>query len=439
MQVTVYPNNELSVTGIPWGTAPRRSDRDRNSRRKWKKPESFRLDIGSKASQTSGRKGSRRYALSNNGRHKILKYAGLFRAGRKHRQVFVTGTLPGSTISAMAAFSEGSGRFIKILQTYVLREMRKDSSGVKYLWVWELQKRGALHVHAIFEWESKKVARRFIAKWHRIWAKSLQAFAGTCPVDIFARAQGGTWAGRIDKWQTDAETVKKSAGAYLAKYVGKKKDGREEYYPSRWYGASKSLRMSYAEWLCENVFRFEGALPPGLSRDCVVDYLKGKVKEFVVGPMKNVADRANSAAIAFFGYVKAGVRVDQVGQVVYKTLGDIGMEDGFKVMEGTRKGKAMSYINRVIADLSIRSSRHFYNRFLENLPSKTRNRFLQRKCLGRAEMIDIQMAMNYVIFVFYGASDSMPPWVSPCRARLKWLIETYEWRNYGQVVQRRVR
>ena len=427
MQVTVYPNNEVRVHGVPWPSAPRRSDRER-PRRRFKLPDpSAPLDIGSKASQASGGKGSRRYPMSKAARHKILKYGGLFRKPRKCLQCFVTGTLPGSTKGAMTALARGSGRFMKILQTYVLREMGQPSDEVKYLWVYELQARGALHVHAVFEWKTKKIARRFLGKWASIWAKALRAFDSGIREDLFGRKKGGSWRNRPDVWQTDAEFVRKDAAAYLSKYVGKQKRGNSEYYPSRWFGASTGLRRSMTDWLEVNVFREDIELVPGLTRDAVVAHLEACLKEEFVGNFKEVHDRSNASSIAFFGYRKPSTSAMKICRIVFDELRRFSVQRRINPLGEALKVKAMDYIDWTLSDLRIRTSRPFYYRFIAELPPATKKKFLEGGPIGRNEVLDISATMDSVIQKFYRASEEKPPWVAPCRGRLAWLLDKYEW------------
>lgn len=252
MLFVVYPNNEFRLTcGMP--RAPRKSDvnaheRDRRMGRVLRRGDGspLPLDPCAQLSQASKRKRPGLGPITKDALSRIRHLGGCFQDDSRYRQVFVTGTLPGSTDAAMEAFGRLSGYVIKLIQTYVPRSLGVHAEELRYLWVWEHQRRGALHLHACFECPDVEVAKKLVSLWRQIWNSVLSAASAKAPsgVDVFARRYGGTHREDESKWQSDAQMVKKSVRRYLSKYQSKGSSGGSRFRPSRWYGASKSLRVS---------------------------------------------------------------------------------------------------------------------------------------------------------------------------------------------------
>jgi len=156
--------------------------------------------------------------------------------------VFLTGTLPGSTPEAIEAMARYSAYALHRLKAWI----NKHVPSKKDFYCWELQKRGALHLHYAVVIPEQQIRNRiingFAGQWHRI----LERISDESGVDLFGRPDGGSWRGRLDKCQFYAQEVEKSVAAYLSKYcskdAGKVADGVRAYPPTRWWGVSRPLQ-----------------------------------------------------------------------------------------------------------------------------------------------------------------------------------------------------
>ena len=162
------------------------------------------------------------------------------RADKSH-VVFLTGTLPGTTDASMMALAQWSGW---VVQT-VLNWVRDYAIDGRAFGVWEWQKRGALHLHVCVECKTVQQAINLKKRWKARWIKIMDSVSLRSGQDLYGRKIGGTW--KNHKWvtRTDAQTVVKSVGCYLSKYLSKGSQSLRRisrYAPSRWWFASKCLR-----------------------------------------------------------------------------------------------------------------------------------------------------------------------------------------------------
>jgi hypothetical protein len=238
-------------------------------------------------------------SFGKRGRHTLLESGAVADRLAGLNAVCVTLTLPGSTqesIRALAAYSS----WITNSLFQVLRDWRKKyKRKIEYFYVWELQKRGALHLHICLAADSEQetlerlqtLGLKMKNKWFNLLrematTKAVKRFGkkeGKLPgVDMFARnrvIQGKhnqtvqTWRNKPDKWQWDVTPIKKSVAAYFSKYAGKGnaapvdkkgfekysiKAGRRCYVPSRWWGVSKALMQAIKANRFEYVVEMSG-------------------------------------------------------------------------------------------------------------------------------------------------------------------------------------
>lgn len=191
-------------------------------------------------------------------------------AGPVEEVLFLTGTLPGGTDSALEAIARWSAFIVHSLKKWVWKREKTSLS----MYCWEYQRRGALHLHYAVR-VSDAGARRFIrdnfkAFWYRLMLR-VSALAGC---DVFERASGGTWRDDPSVIQADAQPVRVSVARYLAKYLSKSVSGfgtRGLPCPSRWFGVSRPLSRLVADGTFEvrqrfiNRGRFEAACVPLFS------------------------------------------------------------------------------------------------------------------------------------------------------------------------------
>lgn len=183
-----------------------------------------------------------------NGKNTLLRLGGVFdKLGCKPENfVFLTGTLPGSTKEAMDAIARWSGWLVHRLKAWLNKYQKGERLD---FYVWERQKRGALHLHYCLYCPDSGQRQRILERFKSQWIRLLDSIGKSSNTDMFARSEGGTWANFKEVTQAYAQEVYKSVVAYLAKYCSKEagKDSGGEYYPSRWWGCSRSCTKHLRE------------------------------------------------------------------------------------------------------------------------------------------------------------------------------------------------
>jgi hypothetical protein len=187
-------------------------------------------------------------AFGNNGRRTILRCGGALGsiAVDPSEVAFLTGTLPGSTCAAKRALRDWSSYAVNLLKAKISKLGIHDSLS---FYVWELQQRGALHLHYAIHVPCISDMHRLISEFKRIWTQVIDAVGDRSGVDVWERDWGGTWAGKKEVIKADAQVCKKSPSAYMAKYVSKEayaprrvaRDEGEFAGPVRWWGCSRPL------------------------------------------------------------------------------------------------------------------------------------------------------------------------------------------------------
>lgn len=154
----------------------------------------------------------------------------------------VTLTLPANTTEAFRALASQSGYVINRL----FQPIRRDY-GNMCLWffVWEYQKRGALHLHiAIYhpdEAEGLWISAKLIEQWHKI----LCDLSVRCDTDMFLSKSKNVCTIRSNH-QHHCAPIQKAVGAYFSKYAGKSESKNDWYckaYPvSRFWGSNAPIK-----------------------------------------------------------------------------------------------------------------------------------------------------------------------------------------------------
>lgn len=184
-------------------------------------------------------------------RHRLLEAgAAVDHLGLKDSSSLLTLTLPGSTPEAMKALSDWSGWMVN-RQTQRLRN-RKLFKDVKWFFVWEFQKRGALHQHWCVSAPTYEIARQASMALKSQWFICLDEIGEKENVDMYQKARGFlSWRLFPKMWQWNEQKVTKAVGAYFSKYASKQcldskdkrnMESRQLYFPSRWFGVCASLR-----------------------------------------------------------------------------------------------------------------------------------------------------------------------------------------------------
>lgn len=154
----------------------------------------------------------------------------------------VTLTLPANHSLAFAALASQSGYIINRLFQPI---RRKYGSLCLWFFVWEYQKRGALHLHiAVYhpdECEGLWICTQLIEHWHKL----LIDISERCDTDMFLSKHSDRATLR-QFHQHHCQPMKRSLGAYFSKYAGKKESKQAWYcqkYPvSRFWGCCQPLK-----------------------------------------------------------------------------------------------------------------------------------------------------------------------------------------------------
>lgn len=206
---------------------------------------------------------------------RLHKGLGRFRRGTKRRvqrlggaideyasrhglvRVFITLTCPGSSQRAMEQFSAWSGYLLNCLNLWLQRKQERFSgqTGLCRLHVWELQKRGAEHLHYCVCLSDRiaSLVEKELRQWYFSVLTRISAFSS---VDIFERSgSGGSWSERPDVLQIKVERVVKSVAGYMSKYLTKAMSSRVRGFasaivprPARLWGASRFLKRILSEF-----------------------------------------------------------------------------------------------------------------------------------------------------------------------------------------------
>lgn len=182
-------------------------------------------------------------SFTKNARHRLLEAGAIVDKTCGLNAWEVTCTLPGGTTDAIRTLAENTGWMMNELTQIIRRAKCKY-----WFYVWEFQRRGALHLHLLVadpERNLEYLARKIEARW---WL-ALEFLSEKNQRDLFARRHGGSWRDVPSKWQSHIAPIKKSVAAYFSKYAGKGlkpslkiSSQKFLFLPSRWWGCSTEIK-----------------------------------------------------------------------------------------------------------------------------------------------------------------------------------------------------
>ena len=177
--------------------------------------------------------------------------------GQHRRCREVTLTLPANTKEAFRALAANTNYAVNRL----FQPIRRDwSTNALWFFVWEYQKRGALHLHiALYddsEDECERMANVLIEQWHKVLV-DVGDRANCC---MFTAKQGDRCTIRSNH-QNHTAPIEKDIACYFSKYAGKTESKNNWYckaYPiSRFWGSSKTIKAivkaNSAEFKCDSL------------------------------------------------------------------------------------------------------------------------------------------------------------------------------------------
>lgn len=184
----------------------------------------------------------RETAFTKNARHRLLEAGAVMDKLHQKNVAELTCTIPGSTSEAFRTVADWSGWIVnRLLQT--LRNRKQNCS---WFYVWERQKRGALHIHFAIGSSTLTEAVLLASQLECKWFDLLLELKDKTNVDTFKKDECWTWRNLPQNWQSHVAPIYKSVAAYFSKYAGKSSNsansGGAEYFPARWWGSSTSIK-----------------------------------------------------------------------------------------------------------------------------------------------------------------------------------------------------
>ena len=234
--------------------------------------------------------------------------------GDLSRTRVVTLTLPSSGDDAYKAISNYSGEITnRLLQ--LIRRNENEQTKFYYFFVWEHQKRGALHLHLCLHCNREKESERIADKMLSLWRDILGDISTKCGVNLLY-SKGLQREVVLSEMQCLNQPLFKSCGAYFSKYAGKtiraKSNSSErtindinatKYPPSSFWGSSQNLvKLARSHSFA---FKFEGVSDDDSQneRDKVMELLSTKeITQIKTFPFKkeillNKTDRTSTLTI----------------------------------------------------------------------------------------------------------------------------------------------
>lgn len=153
--------------------------------------------------------------------------------------IFLTGTVPGTGALIAETVARYSGWLLNRVKQWFRDAFKSDYSVSA---VWELQKRGMLHLHLCVCSNARAVLSRFIDVWKERWNALLIELSELTKVDLFRKNKYWSWQEDLKATRQDAQWLKYNPARYLAKYLSK--GSRQaasdfEYHPSRWWSVDR--------------------------------------------------------------------------------------------------------------------------------------------------------------------------------------------------------
>lgn len=324
MLITTYPNGEIR-SRLGRDVRPDKRRKLASEVRDFEMPEipgdvSTLLDILPNSSQISESPARKKHPMSQKRCAEVLRLGACMREEDKDRQAFLTLTLPGSTEGAMTEFARLSSEAIKLIQTYVPRRLGLKGADLCFLYVWELQDRGAPHLHAVYECPTAAHAQKLVDLWHDLCVDVLRLCQEKADCDLFERTEGGSWEDCPEVWQTDAQIVEKSVARYLSKYVSKGSEGDSKYYPSRWAGASTLLHKRLKDFVDENSFCLPFHIGPWAEIKGVKDAISRAFDRFSPRGGTDCSQWFQDFSAGMFGFIPEGGSVFECIDILMEEL-----------------------------------------------------------------------------------------------------------------------
>jgi len=169
-------------------------------------------------------------------------------------------TLPANHEAAFQALSKNTYFATHRIFSYLKKQY---DGAVSWFYVWEYQKRGALHLHIAVHHPKSELLSTICSDVKRAWIRILKDIGDASDgISMFANKYGKDVPEK--HWQMHSAQINKSVGAYFSKYAGKEESKQSWYcqkYPiSRFWGSSKTIKDVIKENSIECLWDFQGRL-----------------------------------------------------------------------------------------------------------------------------------------------------------------------------------
>lgn len=156
--------------------------------------------------------------------------------------LFLTATLPSDTEWAKWAIAEDAHNLINGFKAWL---SKRYASRYEF-YVWEHQKRQALHFHYCIHVPEAAIRDGIARDFRGEWVRLLEGMEKRTGISAWGRHESLSQEHKYEILQTRAEVVYSSVSQYMAGYYadGKNKHSKDDYipyYPRRWFGVSRSL------------------------------------------------------------------------------------------------------------------------------------------------------------------------------------------------------
>jgi hypothetical protein len=297
------------------------------------------------------------------------------------------------------------------------------AESLELLWVWEHQTRGALHAHLVVQCPDVEVAARLVEEWGSIWGGCLRAVSEKAAVDIFGRASGGTHKNNPGVWRVDAQICEKDASRYLSKYCSKGSQGFSAFRPSRWYGASRALRKSVAEWISSRACEIPCRLRAESTNSEVESRIRGVLDRLIVEGSKVVSiEHWYGGAVDLIGFFPREVDLKFIGGLILCEIVDLIESLDEPLPYGSPDGSVTAHFRVPKADrprarrflLALnRSPDWFQRRVRLNSPEYLRGEW-RLESLGDEALFDLSHSVSSELYLlgYVGTAKGLPGWAS---------------------------
>jgi hypothetical protein len=169
-------------------------------------------------------------------------------------------TLPANHEEAFVALSKNTYFATHRIFSYLKKQYHGE---VSWFYVWEYQKRGALHLHMAVHHRASLLLPTICSDIKRAWIRILQDIGEMENTCMFTDKSLKKCV-MPEQWQMHSAQIRKGVGAYFSKYAGKEESKQSWYcqkYPiSRFWGSSKQIKKVISENSVTAIWDFQGDL-----------------------------------------------------------------------------------------------------------------------------------------------------------------------------------